>query len=49
MNALDKKLIYSLINIASKCNPVMIIDDRNMLKMQREEKLRRQALAKKIN
>ena len=47
MNALDKELIHSLINVASECNPVMIVEDRNMLKMQREEKLRRQALVKK--
>ena len=47
MNTLDKELVDSLIDIASKCNPIMILDDRNMLKIQREEKSRRQALAKK--
>ena len=47
MNTLDNELVDSLINVASKYNPIMILDDRNMLKIQREEKLRRQALVKK--
>ena len=44
---MDKELIDSLIEVASKHNPTMILEDRNMLKTQREEKLRRQALVKK--
>jgi len=47
MNTMDKELIDSLIEVASKHNPTMTLEDRNMLKMQREEKLRRQALVKK--
>ena len=47
MNTLDKELIHSLINVALKYNPMMMLDDRNTLRMQREEKLRRQALVKK--
>ena len=36
----------SIIHVASKHNPVMIMEDRNMLNVQREEKLRRQTFMK---
>ena len=39
-------MVTSLINVASKYNPIMIMEDRDMLKIQRHEKLRRQALLK---
>ena len=46
MNAMDEEMVNSLINVASRHNPIMIMEDREMLKMQREEKLRRQTLLK---
>ena len=47
MNTMDKEIVESLIEVASKYNPAMVLEDRNMLRIQREEKLRRQALVKR--
>ena len=47
MNTMDDEMVNSLISVASRHNHILIIEDRDTLKMQREELLRRQNLLKK--
>ena len=48
MSTLDAKLVECLISAAIKHNPIVTTEDQHMLKIQREEKLRRQTLLKEM-
>ena len=39
MNTIDLEMVKYLISVASKYNPIMVIEDQCIPKIQREEKL----------